>query len=236
MSKDEVKEKSPLGRFVRFNRKLGSGSYKTVWLGFDNDTGMEVAWNIISFQNLDKKAKKRISDEIQMLKNLKHPKIIAFINAWTNKEQEKVCFITERVTGGSLLQYIKRINAPLKLKVIRNWCRQILEGLNYLHTRPDPIIHRDLKCDNIFINGNRGDIVIGDLGLSTTLRESCAVARSIVGTVDFIAPEIYDENYGTSVDIYAFGMVLLEMIGREQPWSECDTPGGFSGFSQGSEH
>ena len=41
--------------------------------------------------------------------------------------------------------------------------------------------------------GNRGDIVIGDLGLSTTLRQSCAAARSIVGTVDFIAPEIYDD-------------------------------------------
>ncbi|CAJ1334242.1 unnamed protein product [Effrenium voratum] len=223
MSKDEVKERSPLGRFVRFNRKLGSGSYKVVYLGFDNDTGMEVAWNIISFQHMEKKAKKRISDEINMLKTLKHPKIIAFINAWTNKQQEQVCFITERITGGSLLQYIKRINAPLKLKVIRNWCRQILEGLNYLHTRPDPIIHRDLKCDNIFINGNRGDIVIGDLGLSTTLKQSCA--RSIVGTIDFIAPEIYDEKYGTAVDIYAFGMVLLEMIGREQPWSECETEG-----------
>ena len=127
-----------------------------------------------------------------MLKTLKHPKIIAFINAWTNKEKEQarmhcgrfvvvisdsvcrqefgntthrsstsailamsrqVCFITERITGGSLLQYIKRINAPLKQKVIKNWCRQILEGLDYLHTRPDPVIHRDLKCDNIFING-----------------------------------------------------------------------------------
>ena len=50
----QVMERSPLGRFVRFNRKLGSGSYKVVFLGFDNDTGMEVAWNIISFQNLDK--------------------------------------------------------------------------------------------------------------------------------------------------------------------------------------
>ena len=132
-----------------------------------------------------------------MLKTLKHPKIIAFINAWTNKEKEQVCFITERITGGSLLQYIKRINAPLKQKVIKNWCRQILEGLNYLHTRPDPVIHRDLKCDNIFINGNRGDIVIGDLGLSTTLKASCA--RSIVGTIDFIAPEVYDEKYGTQL-------------------------------------
>ncbi|CAJ1387190.1 unnamed protein product [Effrenium voratum] len=55
MSKDEVKERSPLGRFVRFNRKLGSGSYKVVYLGFDNDTGMEVAWNIISFQHMEKR-------------------------------------------------------------------------------------------------------------------------------------------------------------------------------------
>ena len=44
------------------------------------------------------------------------------------EQQNEVCFITERITGGSLLQYIKRINAPLKQKVIKNWCRQILEG------------------------------------------------------------------------------------------------------------
>merc|ERR1719210_303773 len=54
-------ERSPLGRFVRFNRKLGSGSHKSVYLGFDADTGKEVAWNVISPQDMDKRAKKRIA-------------------------------------------------------------------------------------------------------------------------------------------------------------------------------
>lgn len=217
-------ETSPLGRFLRFNRKLGSGSYKTVYLGFDCDTGKEVAWNMISLQGMDKRARTRITEEINLLKSLQHARIIAFINAWINKTENQVCFITERVTGGSLLSYIKRTGeTPLKLKVMRTWCRQILEGLDYLHTRPEPIIHRDLKCENIFINGNVGEVLIGDLGLSTTLKQSCAT--SIVGTPDFIAPEVYEEKYDTAVDIYAFGMCLLEMLMKGSPYTECTTPG-----------
>ena len=55
----------------------------------------------------------------------------------------------------------------VKIKFIRTWGRQILQGLHYLHTRQPPIIHRDLKCDNIFINGTTGLVKIGDLGLAT---------------------------------------------------------------------
>jgi len=220
-----VEEHSPKGRFVRFNRKLGAGSYKTVYLGFDNDTGREVAWNMISFQNMQKHERKRITEEISMLKMLKHPRILSFINAWINKKDEQVCFITERVTGGSLRMYIKRIDAALKRKVVRNWSRQILEGLEYLHKQePGPVIHRDLKCDNIFINGSVGEVLIGDLGLSTSLKaQSCAA--SIVGTPEFMAPELYEEKYGVEVDIYAFGMCLLEMVSRGSPYSECSSPG-----------
>jgi len=72
------------------------------------------------------------------------------------------------ITGGTLRQYIKR-NKISRLKVIKKWCIEILQGLNYLHTQLTPIIHRDLKCDNIFINANSGDIRIGDLGLSTPM-------------------------------------------------------------------
>jgi WNK lysine deficient protein kinase len=74
------------------------------------------------------------------------------------------------ITGGSLRQYLKKVGDP-KLKVIKKWCHEVLEGLNYLHNQPIPIIHRDIKCDNIFINSNSGEIKIGDLGLSTTLRD-----------------------------------------------------------------
>ena len=107
----------------------------------------------------------------------------------------------------------------VKLKVIKCWCREILEGLKYLHEQKPPIIHRDLKCDNIFINTNDGIIKIGDLGLAKTMTKE--FAESLVGTPEYMAPELYEENYNTKVDIYAFGMCLLEMLTIEKPYKEC---------------
>lgn len=67
----------------------------------------------------------------------------------------------------------------MKPKVLRSWCRQILKGLHFLHTRTPPIVHRDLKCDNIFITGPTGSVKIGDLGLATLMRTS--FAKSVIG-------------------------------------------------------
>lgn len=65
------------------------------------------------------------------------------------------------------------------MKAVKSWARQILTGLVYLHSHDPPIIHRDLKCDNIFINGNQGEVKIGDLGLATVLEQSNA--KSVIG-------------------------------------------------------
>jgi len=83
-------------------------------------------------------------------------------------------------------------------------------------------VHRDIKCDNIFINSNNGDIRIGDLGLSIVLNSSHT--KSVLGTPEYMAPELYDENYDTKVDIYAFGMCVLEMVTSETPYKECENP------------
>ena len=71
------------------------------------------------------------------------------------------------------------------------------------------MIHRDLKCDNIFINGNTGDLRIGDLGLSRRkdIAENDEKNFTLAGTPAFMAPEFYKEAYDEKVDIYAFGMV-----------------------------
>lgn len=58
---------------------------------------------------------------------------------------------------------MRRITRP-KLKVIKYWCTQILNGLEYLHSKR--VIHRDLKCENILIDTNNNELKIGDLGLS----------------------------------------------------------------------
>ncbi len=114
-------------------------------------------------------------------------------------------------------------NTKLKLKVIQQWCRDILAGLKYLHEQTPPIIHRDIKCDNIFINTNNSSIKIGDLGLATVLHKG--VAASFVGTPEYMALELYTGKYDTKVDVYAFGMCLLEMITLETPYKECENQG-----------
>ena len=63
--------------------------------------------------------------------------------------------------------------------MIKKWCRQVLDGLAFLHK--SRIIHRDLKCENIFINGNNAEIKIGDLGLSTMMKDGEHIAQSVLG-------------------------------------------------------
>lgn len=82
-------------------------------------------------------------------------------------------------------RYLKRFKV-MKPKVLRSWCRQILKGLLFLHTRTPPIIHRDLKCDNIFITGPTGSVKIGDLGLATLKRAS--FAKSVIGKLSSPRP------------------------------------------------
>ncbi|KAF0924145.1 hypothetical protein E2562_008460 [Oryza meyeriana var. granulata] len=106
------------------------------------------------------------------------------------------------------------------IRALKKWSRQILSGLVYLHSHDPPVIHRDLKCDNIFVNGNQGEVKIGDLGLATIL-DNARSAHSIIGTPEFMAPELYDEEYNELVDIYAFGMCLLELVTFEYPYCEC---------------
>lgn len=77
------------------------------------------------------------------------------------------------------LRYLRRFK-KINPKVLKSWCRQILKGLAFLHSRSPPIIHRDLKCDNIFITGTTGSVKIGDLGLATLKNRSFAKSVSLI--------------------------------------------------------
>ncbi|POI27285.1 hypothetical protein CIB84_008965, partial [Bambusicola thoracicus] len=171
-------------------------------------------------RKLTKVERQRFKEEAEMLKGLQHPNIVRFYDFWESCVKGKRCIVlvTELMTSGTLKTYLKRFKV-MKPKVLRSWCRQILKGLLFLHTRTPPIIHRDLKCDNIFITGPTGSVKIGDLGLATLKRAS--FAKSVIGTPEFMAPEMYEEHYDESVDVYAFGMCMLEMATSEYPYSEC---------------
>ncbi|XP_030588967.1 serine/threonine-protein kinase WNK2 [Archocentrus centrarchus] len=211
---------SPGGRFLKFDIELGRGSFKTVYKGLDTETWVEVAWCELQDRKLSKMERQRFKEEAEMLKGLQHPNIVRFYDFWESPLKGKKCIVlvTELMTSGTLKTYLKRFKV-MKPKVLRSWCRQILKGLHFLHTRTPPIIHRDLKCDNIFITGPTGSVKIGDLGLATL--KAASFAKSVIGTPEFMAPEMYEEHYDEAVDVYAFGMCMLEMATSEYPYSEC---------------
>ncbi|KAL4630874.1 serine/threonine-protein kinase WNK4 [Arapaima gigas] len=222
--KEDVETKavatSPDGRYLKFNIEIGRGSFKTVYKGLDTETTVEVAWCELQTRKLTKAERQRFSEEVEMLKGLQHPNIVRFYDSWksTIKGHKCIVLVTELMTSGTLKTYLKRFK-EMKLKLLQRWSQQILKGLHFLHTRTPPIIHRDLKCDNIFITGPTGSVKIGDLGLATL--KSASFAKSVIGTPEFMAPEMYEEKYDEAVDVYAFGMCILEMTTSEYPYSEC---------------
>ncbi|WCJ23755.1 hypothetical protein M5689_005764 [Euphorbia peplus] len=222
-SSSEFVEIDPSRRYGRYNEILGKGASKIVYRAFDEYDGIEVAWNQVKLYDFLQSPEdlERLYCEIHLLKTLKHENIMKFYTSWVDTVNRNINFVTEMFTSGTLRQYRlkhKRVN----IRAVKHWCRQILKGLLYLHSHNPPVIHRDLKCDNIFVNGNTGEVKIGDLGLAAILKKS--YAARCVGTPEFMAPEVYEEEYNELVDIYSFGMCLLEMVTLEYPYSECNHP------------
>ncbi|KAF0460272.1 kinase-like protein [Gigaspora margarita] len=212
--RETVIEESPSGRYAKLNTVLGKGAYKVVYKAIDREEGYEVAWNC--FQTT-KAEFNDLSLEIKILKQVRHPNIINFHDYWY-KDAEFI-FVTELMTSGTLREYIRKLSLP-NMKIVKRWSRQILKGLIYLHSHNPPIIHRDIKCDNIFINGAHGEVKIGDMG---TAKMKLGKKYTVIGTPEFMAPEMYEEKgYSEKVDIYAFGMCLLEMVTGEYPYIECE--------------
>ncbi|XP_049600450.1 serine/threonine-protein kinase WNK4 isoform X3 [Syngnathus scovelli] len=211
---------SPDGRFLKFDVDIGRGSFKNVYKGLDTETTVEVAWCELQTQRLTRSERQRFEEEVEMLKTLQHPNIVRFFDSWKSVQNGRKCtvLVTELMTSGTLKTYIRRFR-PMKLKLLQRWSFQILKGLHFLHSRNPPILHRDLKCDNVFITGPSASVKIGDLGLATLKKAS--FAKSVIGTPEFMAPEMYEEKYDEAVDVYAFGMCILEMATSEYPYSEC---------------
>ncbi|KAG5579347.1 hypothetical protein H5410_049974 [Solanum commersonii] len=202
-----------------YNEVLGKGAFKTVYKAFDLLEGIEVAWSRVKIEDVQSsESLEKLYSEIDLLRQLKHENVMKLYDSWIDQKKKTVNMITELFTSGNLRQYRNKYKS-VDMKAIKNWGRQVLQGLEYLHSQNPPIIHRDLKCDNIFVNGNHGEIKIGDLGLATIMKQP--TAKSVIGTPEFMAPELYEEEYNELIDIYSFGMCMLEMVTFEYPYSEC---------------
>lgn len=152
-------EVDPTGRYGRYNELLGSGAVKKVYRAFDQEEGIEVAWNQVKLRNFcDNPAMiERLYSEVRLLRTLMNKNIISLHNVWRDEEHNTLNFITEVCTSGNLRDYRKK-HRQVSKKALKKWSKQILKGLHYLHTHEPCIIHRDLNCSNVFVNGNVGQV------------------------------------------------------------------------------
>ena len=129
-----------------------------------------------------------------------------------------VCIVMEFCAGGDLLLELKHARANSRrfsLDIILKWFLQILQGLAAMHEAR--VIHRDIKPANIFLT-EKGDIRIGDLGVSRTLHEEGRDAHTFIGTPAYMAPEVTDRSpYNSSADIWSLGCLIYELVTLHTP-------------------
>ncbi|XP_055807744.1 serine/threonine-protein kinase WNK8-like [Solanum dulcamara] len=225
--RSRVVEKSRCGRFIRYSDMLGGGAYKEVYIGYDRVEEIEIAWNQIVLFGVNEglKSPENLFAEAILLKSLNHERIMKCFFYWFDSKSKTLNMITELFPSGSLKKHLSKYDdngVGVDLESFRSWGRQILEGLSFLHSQNPKIIHRDIKCDNVFVDCGGKQVTLGDFGLAVCLMDGNFVKeKEPKGTPEFMAPECYDGEYNELVDIYSFGMCLLEMVTGEYPYIEC---------------
>ncbi len=161
------------------------------------------------------KQEPHITNELNILQELAHPSIISLLSA--NNDDKYIYLAFEFLLGGDLFTLL-RVENKFSIEKAQFYAGQIVFVLDYLHSKS--IIYRNLKPENILINKN-GYIKISDFGLSKVIEDR---TYTMCGTPGYLAPEIIlNKGYGLSVDWWAFGILLYEMICGVDPFADEDT-------------
>lgn len=188
-------------------RAIGRGGFGEVYYAV-SDSGREVALKVVQgYEDIELRG-------VSHCMNLKSPHLVTIFDVKRNAE-ERPFVIMEYVAGPSLRELLQDAPSGLGTQKAAFFLREIAKGLTYLHDRG--IVHRDLKPGNIFYED--GYVKIGDYGLSKIIAASQHTVQTItVGTVHYMAPEIGQGKYDRSIDIYALGIVLYEMLTGQVPF------------------
>lgn len=217
---------------VDINAVRGSGSYGSVYVGSWHHSKIAAKkLHQIFFDHLVTPESKTgilrsFARETNMLIKLKHPNIVQFYGLYSSRsgsyELNSDTYLIQELMHCALDDRIRQ-SPPLTLRNVVNLALDVAGGLRYLHERPDPIIHRDLASKNILLSST-GVAKIADLGVAKILDETQTPQSRLPGTELYMPPEVKIAGmaYDTKVDIYSFGVVILEMaIGRDSKANEA---------------
>ena len=211
---------------------LGKGAFGNVYESrnpiFDNKIAMKIIdknkMNINDNNNILNEEKEDMKSEINILKKLSHPNIVKIFEFYETDNYFYI--ITEFCKSGELSKYINNNNlTESQLCVI---FYQVFSGLMYLHE--NHIIHGDLKPQNILISSKENNSVsneiyswikIIDFGTAKMFKKEIIKGNDIVGTLYYIAPEVFSsnsDNYDEKSDIWSVGIILYKALTKKYPF------------------
>lgn len=203
------------GRY-RFDRFIGSGSYGEVWKATDVATDLEVAIKV--YVAMDEKGLQDFKKEFQISFELNHSNLLHANYMGVNLDDKRAYLVMPFCPNGSVTKFQGQISEPEMWRFIRD----VASGLAYLHSKEPPIIHQDIKPDNILIYRN-GDFVITDFGISKQLRATLrktANSLNSAGSISYMGPERFSKQHHAvkASDIWSLGASIYELATDELPF------------------
>ncbi|MDO4319417.1 MAG: serine/threonine-protein kinase [Bacteroidales bacterium] len=201
-------------------RLLGRGNFSEVWLAKDTKTDIEVALKIYApATGLDDAGLNVLAREFSIVVNANHKNLLKplYYDSYERKPYLVLPFCKE----GSILKRIGKFTEDDAWLMLRD----VAAGLAFLHAMNPPIIHQDIKPDNIMV-GEHGQYMITDFGVSThvrsTLRKSMSQAFASAGTIAYMAPERFGQDTTPLManDIYSLGATVFEMLTGDAPFGD----------------
>ncbi|XP_058838071.1 raf homolog serine/threonine-protein kinase Raf-like [Topomyia yanbarensis] len=204
---------------ILIGQRIGSGSFGTVYKAHWHGP---VAVKTLNVKTPSAAQLQAFKNEVAMLKKTRHCNILLFMGCVS---KPSLAIVTQWCEGSSLYKHIHVNETKFKLNTLIDIARQAAQGMDYLHAKN--IIHRDLKSNNIFLHDDFS-VKIGDFGLATAKVRWSGSQQSNqpTGSILWMAPEVIrmkDQNpYSFQSDVYAFGIVLYEMLTEQLPYNHIN--------------